>query len=123
MVRTGFAYLAVTVLCAAAGAVYELFSFEVYSYYMIYAFAFPLVGGVVPFFALGFCSRSHPRREACSAYHAGIAALTVGSLLQGALEIYGTTNRLVSAYWWLGSLLVLAGLAHYVLLDRIIKGA
>ena len=34
------AYLLSTVICALFGAVYELFSHEVYSYYMIYAFAF-----------------------------------------------------------------------------------
>ena len=31
------------------GAVYERFSHEVYSYYMIYAFAIPLVMGALPY--------------------------------------------------------------------------
>ena len=34
-----------------AGAVYEHFSFGVYSYFMIYAFAIPLAGGALPFLA------------------------------------------------------------------------
>ena len=41
--------LAVTVFVAFAGAVYEHFGRGVYSYYMIYAFAFPLLMGVVPY--------------------------------------------------------------------------
>ena len=34
-----------------AGAVYEHFSFGVYSYFMIYAFSIPLAGGALPFLA------------------------------------------------------------------------
>lgn len=50
MARAGFFYLAVTLVCAAFGAVYEIFSHGVYSYFMLYAFAFPLCGGVLPCF-------------------------------------------------------------------------
>lgn len=48
--NTIFGYLAVTAACVLLGAVYETFSHGVFSYYMIYAFAFPLAGGVIPFF-------------------------------------------------------------------------
>ena len=41
-------YLSVTVFSALFGAVYELFSHGVYSYCMIYAFAFPLLLGDIP---------------------------------------------------------------------------
>lgn len=50
--RTAFVYLLVSLFCALFGAVYEVFSHEVYSFYMIYAFAFPLAGGTLPFFLL-----------------------------------------------------------------------
>ena len=46
-----YIYLLVTILCAAFGAVYELFSHGVFSYYMLYAFGVPLLGGVLPFIA------------------------------------------------------------------------
>ena len=42
------AYLTASVFCALFGAVYELFSHGVYSYWMIYAFAFPLLLGAIP---------------------------------------------------------------------------
>lgn len=48
-IRTALIYLIISMFLAAAGAVYEHFSFGVYSYYMIYAFAVPLVGGTLPF--------------------------------------------------------------------------
>ena len=41
-------YTIAALLTAAAGAVYELFSHGVYSYYMIYAFVIPLAGGTLP---------------------------------------------------------------------------
>ena len=47
--RTAAAYLIISVILAFAGAVYEYFSFGVYSYFMIYAFAIPLCLGTIPF--------------------------------------------------------------------------
>ena len=39
-------------ILALFGAIYELFSHDVYSYYMIYAFAIPLLMGVLPYEAM-----------------------------------------------------------------------
>ena len=67
------AYLLSTVICALFGAVYELFSHEVYSYYMIYAFAFPLLLGAAPFFIL--LKAGMPFHEsAADLIHSGVAA-------------------------------------------------
>ena len=49
--KTSFIYLIVAIVLMVAGAVYEHFSFGVYSYFMIYAFAIPLAGGALPFLA------------------------------------------------------------------------
>ena len=54
-----------TILFALFGAVYELFSHEVYSYYMIYAFGIPLILGVLPC-ALKLYSLSHAAAAAAS---------------------------------------------------------
>ena len=51
MAKTGFAYLFATLFCMLFGAVYEHFSHQVFSYYMVYAFVFPMGGGVLPFFS------------------------------------------------------------------------
>lgn len=113
MAKTGFVYLWLTLFCALFGALYERFSHEVYSYYMLYAFAFPLAGGVLPFFALAHSRSPLPGRLALNLYHSGIAALTVGCIFTGVLEIYGTTNQLILVYWGAGALLLLAGLLAY----------
>lgn len=100
--------------CAAFGAVYEAFGHGVWSYPMVYAFAFPLVLGVLPLLLLAVRRAPYPRPAARSLYHAGIAALTVGSLISGVLEIYGTTNPLTLVYWLLGGALTLLGAGLYL---------
>ncbi len=114
MAKTGFVYLFVALFCALFGAVYEVYSHEVYSYYMIYAFVIPLVGGTLPFFLLAFSSKPMPGRGSRNLYHSGIATLTIGSIMQGVLEIYGTTNRLVFIYLIVGAFLSGEGLVLYV---------
>ena len=43
-----------------------------------------------------------PGRWGVRLCHGGIIARAVGCLFQGALEIYGTTSRLVMGYWIAG---------------------
>lgn len=114
MARAGFFYLAVTLVCAAFGAVYEIFSHGVYSYFMLYAFAFPLCGGVLSCFLFAHTRLHLPCRAAQIIYRAGIATCTVGSIVQGILEIYGTTNRLTQTYWYVGVLLLACGMILWV---------
>ena len=97
-----------TICCAFFGAVYELFSHEVYSYFMIYAFAFPLLLGAIPFFLMQKHRKPFPGKAA-EFIHAGVATLTVGSLLRGVLVIYGTNNPLANIYWITGAVLNVAG--------------
>lgn len=109
--KTAYVYLLISLFCVLFGAVYELFSHEVYSFYMIYAFVFPLVGVVLPFLlmAMGklFINSS---AVSCNLYHAGIATLTIGSILTGIVEIYGTTNTLIRIYWMAGTFMILGSL-------------
>lgn len=125
-------YLFVTIFCAAFGAIYEHFSFGVYSVYMTYAFGFPLVLGVFPFFRRGMNGEQEMRKgrelngsrkirrfeepnenersakaridrrpEKC--WHAGVATLTVGSMVRGVLDIYGTDSPFILWYWVIGA--------------------
>lgn len=113
--KTAWIYLIVSIVCAAFGAIYELFSHEVYSYFMLYAFLFPMIGGLFPFFLLAYSHMRLPDRTACHFYHAGIATLTVGSLFTGVLEIYGTTNQLTIVYWIVGVVFLVLGVGRYIL--------
>ena len=111
--KTAFVYLLISLFCALFGAVYEVFSHGVYSYYMLYAFAFPLAGGTFPFLAISLFRKRYPEIVVRNICHSGIATLTVGSIIQGVLEIYGTTNRLTGLYWIVGIILLLAGMIFY----------
>lgn len=113
--RTAFVYLLVSLFCALFGAVYEVFSHEVYSFYMIYAFVFPLAGGTLPFFLLSMVPvPKYPCALARNLYHSGIATFTVGCTMCGVLEIYGTTNFLTNGYWLVGIALSAAGIIAYL---------
>ena len=102
--KTALVYLLLTIFCALFGAVYELLSCEVYSFFMLYAFLVPLLGGALPYVLLSLRkkARSSPPFSAFC-LHAGNATVTVGSIVGGVLEMYGTSNRLAALYWWVGA--------------------
>ena len=106
--KTAFVYLLISLFCAFFGAVYEIFSHGVYSYFMIYAFGFTLAGGTLPFSILALSkTKWYPNKLTYSFYHYGIATLTVGSIVRGVLDIYGTSNDLSNIYWWVGFAFIL----------------
>lgn len=108
-------YLILAIVCCLIGAVYEHFSFGVYSYFMLYAFAVPMVCGVLP--ALFLASSRQPSeipRWSIKLWDAGIAVWTVGAFFRGILEIYGTASALTKWYWIAGSILLLSAAVLYV---------
>jgi hypothetical protein len=113
--RTRNSFLGATVGVAAFAAVYELFSHQVYSHFLIFAFLIPLFGGVLPYSLLSGSQRSKkPGILAQCLYNSGLATLTAGSIFQGILEIYGTTSHLSIVYWTIGFSLSILGLIAYV---------
>ena len=111
-IKTGMKYFAASVVIATAAAVYGLFSHGVYSYYMTYAFMIPLLAGAMPHFLTAMkeegqkADKSEEKKpsgfadifDVYEAQLAFVTTLTAGSLLKGALDIYGTTNRLLIIY-------------------------
>ena len=95
-------YVLAAVNAAVLSAVYEHFSFGVYSPFMIFAFAVPLLIGALPFLMLGRALKktgSTVPALVCKFWHAAVATLTVGFLFRGVLDIYGTSSPLASVYW------------------------
>ena len=103
-------YLIASIVLAVAGAVYESFSHGVYSNYMIYAFMIPLVMGSLPYLAdsRGIIKKAGPVAEALLL--GSIITLSVGSVIRGVLEIYGTTNHLTVAYSIAGAAMLIAAI-------------
>ncbi len=98
---------------ALFGAIYENYSHEVYSYFMIYAFVIPLLLGTLPLLLVGMSSKRQPGRLTLNLLNSAIATLTVGSVYMGVLVIYGTTNRLIFVYPTVGIIfLILCAVSH-----------
>ena len=118
--RIALAYLAGSVFLAIFGFIYELFSHEVYSASMIYAFLIPLVGGCGVFLGLEIFSPEDwvfPKMPR-NLYHCGIMTLSIGSVFRGVLEIYGTTNRLSAVYLIAGGALLAGGILGFIKMNR-----
>lgn len=115
--RHALIYCILTLFCAAFGGIYEHFSYGVYSNNMIYAFAFPLAGGLLPLILIIFTEKFRLNRTIRTfiyLYDSGIALFTVGSILKGVLDIYGTTNHLIKYYNILGTVFLAVGLIGYL---------
>lgn len=108
--RTAFAYLLATIFAELFGGVYEVFSHGVWSAWMVYAFAFPLVLGALPYSILALRRKPLPHRWRRNLHHAAVATLTVGSVMEGVFSIYGTTSRLTIVYWIAGIILLILSL-------------
>ena len=80
---------------------------------MIYAFAFPLALGALPLFIMGLFGKKQPGKVSLNAWNSAIAALTVGSIFKGVLDIYGTTNRLIIVYPAAAGILMIVGLIAF----------
>jgi hypothetical protein len=91
------AMLCASVFFALFGGGYEQFSHQVYSYYMIYAFALPLILGALPW-ALALGRGWRIPEGVPGLWNAAVLTLTLGSVLRGVLDIYGTTSHLLFVY-------------------------
>ena len=110
--KTALTYFIFSVIAFVFSEVYSLFSHEVYSNFLTYAFLYPLVGGTVLYvllmFVKGFSKWSY------NFYNAGIATITMGSILAGVNEIAGADTLYYLLFYLVGFILI--GLSLVVLL-------
>lgn len=104
-------YFIISIFVLIFGFIYEQFSHHVYSKYMMYAYLFPFLMGT---FIYGIIYKTKVNdllsMVGMNLYNASILTLTLGSIMEGVLEIYGTTNRLVSYYLIIGVVLLVLSL-------------
>ncbi|MBG0788307.1 MAG: hypothetical protein H0S79_24725 [Anaerolineaceae bacterium] len=105
--KTVITYLVITLFCVAFNYLYSLFGHGVSSPFMSYAFVFSFILGVVGYVIIGRLNLEN--RLAFNLYNAGIATLTVGSLLRGILDIAGADSTYPIYYFVVGTLFVLIG--------------
>ena len=95
-------YSIFTIFTLIFGIIYELFSHQVYSNYMIYAFIIPLLLGIIYIIFKELINKD--------IYKLSVITFTIGSILKGILDIYGTTNNLIYVYLIVGIILLLLSL-------------
>lgn len=86
-------YGLLTLFCILFSVIYELFSHNVYSKYMIYAPLIPLIFGII-----FFIFHKYFNKKSYAFYNSLCILLIIYSYIMGVLEIYGTTNKLVNGY-------------------------
>ena len=109
--KTAVVYLFATLFCIVLNYVYSLFGHGVSSPFMSYAFVFSLVLGVIGFLLLDRLNLNN--RVAFNLYNAGIATLTVGSILRGVIDIAGADTVYPVYYFYVGAILVVVGALMY----------
>lgn len=102
-IKSAKVWFLITLLSAVFAFVYELFSFGVYSIFMIGLPAIPFLLGVMP------CMIAN--EDMGRFYNDGVLLLMAGSALLGILEIYGTSSAYPLLMISLGGLLLLGGIA------------
>lgn len=81
-------YLCITLFVLLFSIIYEEFSHDVYTIFMYGAFLIPLIFGVV----MSFIFMQYQSVKSNKIYNAGMYTLTIASILEGIVKIYGTTN-------------------------------
>ncbi len=97
------ASLGAALFFAFSGAVYEHFSYGVYSNFTLYAFVFPLLAGIV--LVAAAMRKVQPSSRTLFLLHACWATLAVGSMAAGAIRISGREHTLLLVYPAVGVLL------------------
>ena len=113
--RSLYIYIGITIFIGLFGAVYEVFSHNVFSPAMYLAWLIPCLLGVGVYLALAFAPIDKvPGTLIECIYNFGVAMLTVRSIFIGVIEIYGTTNKAMLATYTVISIifLVVGGSAY-----------
>lgn len=105
---------------ALFGAIYEVYSHSVYSYYMIYAFA-PLLVISLMYLCFALFAKHPPRRVTRNLLSAYGACSAVGMTAKGVVVIFGSTNRLLIGYLIISSILLILTMISFFRDTRIGK--
>lgn len=101
--------------CALFALIYAQFSHGVYSPFMTFMFAIPLIGGFVPSVALALLKAKPLPRLSRQAWALTLASATVASCLRGIFDIAGTASPYLPIYLvaaLLFAVIALVGIIH-----------
>lgn len=93
--------------------IYESFSHGVYSNYMMFAFLVPLI--LENLLILFLLTNKKISNISNQFLQAGIVTWTIGAIIMGVLEIYGTTNQLVKFYFPVGLIYIIGSILLFLI--------
>ena len=114
--KTIIIYILITIFTIIFDRVYAIFSHEVSSLNMNLMFLYPLIGGVVVYCFLERLCKNIKKdiRFLFNIYNAGIATLTIGSLLKGIMDIAGTSSQYIIYYAIVGVLFIIISIIGFI---------
>lgn len=108
------AYLICTIAAFIITKVYGWFGHGVTSPVMTWMFLYPLLGGALVYYVLHLLlpqlDQAKEFRTVSNLYNSAIATLTVGSFLQGIVEIAGTSSTYIRSFQVVGAGFILSSL-------------
>lgn len=114
--KTSLIYLAAAAFCGIFAIIYYQFSHGVSSDYLVFMFMIPLLFGSLIYISLNILFKGKRySRIAYNIYNTGTAALTIGMMLQGIMEIAGTSSNYVIVFFILGPVLITSGTIVYLI--------
>ena len=108
-------FFIISIICLIFSTIYEMFSHQVYSYFMICAFLIPLVFGAGLYLILNKKKQLKINNWSNSFYKTSLFTFMFGSLMRGVLDIYGTTNSFMIIYLIAGTILFILAIIFYFL--------
>lgn len=94
------------------GIIYEMFSHGVISYYMIFAFLIPLINFLINIIFIS--GKIKINKLSKNLFSMSICSFTFLSIINGVLDIYGTTNNLIFIYLIVGLILLVTSIILFV---------
>lgn len=105
--KTIIKYILASIICVLINFIYSIFGHGVTSNFMTYMFAYPLILGIL--FTL---INNKNSKLKSNLFLCGISTLTVGSFIQGILEIAGTASDLIYVYYVVGVIFIITGIIY-----------
>ena len=110
--REIMAYLISFIFVLLFGQIYEIFSHNVYSNFMMFACIIPVIGLIIT--SIIYLSRIKSSSKGRLFIGLSLITLTIWMIINGVLEIYGTTNKLVNIYPIITIILILIALISFI---------
>ena len=110
----GLRYLVAALVLAVLSAIYEVLSHGVISAYMVGLAGWPLFLGAIPSLVAWRFGAGAPAPLARVLLACGVLTLSLGSIVAGVMEIYGSTSAFTSVYWVCGAVLMVSAVVAYV---------